>query len=95
MSRDIISIFNYLKNNKMKKFLLLLSLATLIARAESNPYIDEIKIKVKEDALGVEMNYESIFFQWKDSLIIGKQAGEIAFWKKDFQSFFFFNLIVL
>ena len=62
----------------MKKYLLLLSLATLIACAESNPYIDKIKIKVKEDALGVEMNYESISFQWKDTLTIGKQITKLT-----------------
>jgi hypothetical protein len=57
---------------------LLISLATLIACAETNPYINKIKIKVKEDALGVEMNYKSISFQWKDTLTIGKQITKMT-----------------
>ncbi|MDB4228804.1 hypothetical protein N9786_00760 [Flavobacteriaceae bacterium] len=61
----------------MKK-ILLLSLATLISCSEANPYLDKIKAKVKEDALGVEMNYESISFQWKDTLTIGKQITKVA-----------------
>lgn len=34
-------------------------------------YIEKIKQQVKEDALGVEMNYKNISFEWTDTLTPG------------------------
>ena len=61
----------------MKK-ILLLSLATLISCSEANPYLDKIKAKVKEDAMGVELNYKNISFQWVDTLTVEKQTTKLS-----------------
>ena len=62
----------------MKNLLLLFIIAvTLTSCSESNPYVDKIKVKVKQDALGVEMNYKSISFKWVDTLTVGKQISKI------------------
>ena len=45
----------------------------------SNPdkeYIGKIKQQVKEDAMGIEMNYENINFQWSDTLFVKERLGE-------------------
>ena len=56
----------------MKKLILLLMLsATLMSCSEPNPYLDKIKEKVKQDAMGIEMNYNSISFKWTDTLTVG------------------------
>lgn len=62
----------------MKNLLLLFIIAVaLTSCSESNPYVDKIKVKVKQDALGVEMNYKSISFKWVDTLTVGKQISKI------------------
>lgn len=46
----------------------------------SNPnkeYIDKIKQQVKEDALGVELNYKSQEFRWTDTLFVKEKLSEI------------------
>ena len=63
----------------MKKLILLLMLsATLMSCSEPNPYLDKIKEKVKQDAMGIEMNYNSISFKWTDTLTVGKQIAKIT-----------------
>lgn len=47
----------------------------------SNPnseYIEKIKQKVKEDAMGVELNYENIEFQWIDTLFVKEKLTTIS-----------------
>ena len=61
----------------MKKLVFLLGLAIATISCSSNgEYIDKIKLKVKNDAMGVEMNYKSISFQWIDTLTVKKQLAE-------------------
>ncbi len=63
----------------MKKNLIILGLLGIIASC-SNPnkeYIEKIKQQVKEDALGVEMNYKNISFEWTDTLFVGEKISEL------------------
>lgn len=46
----------------------------------SNPnqeYIEKIKQQVKEDAMGVEMNYENITFLWTDTLFVKEKLEKL------------------
>ena len=46
----------------------------------SNPnkeFIEKIKQQVKEDAMGVEMNYKNIDFQWTDTLFVKEKLSSI------------------
>lgn len=63
----------------MKKvFLTVIVLLTITACSEPNPFLDKIKEKVKEDALGAEMNYQNISFNWVDTLTVGKQIEKLS-----------------
>ncbi len=42
-------------------------------KSENQELINKIKQKVKTDALGVEMNYQSISFRWIDTLTVEKE----------------------
>ena len=66
---------NLLKINDliMKNILFLLVIATAISCSSDGEFTEKIKQKVKTDALGVEMNYQSISFQWIDTLTVNKQ----------------------
>jgi hypothetical protein len=46
----------------------------------SNPnseFISKVKQQVKEDAMGVEMNYENIDFQWVDTLYVKQELATL------------------
>lgn len=46
----------------------------------SNPndiYIEKIKEQVKKDALGIEMNYQNISFDWTDTLFVKEQLSKV------------------
>ena len=43
----------------------------------NEPYIAKIKQQVKEDALGVEMNYMNIEFQWIDTLFVRDKLSNL------------------
>ena len=60
----------------MKKIIIILLIVPMISCTEVNPNLDKIKVKVKEDAMGVEMNYKSISFNWVDTLSVGKQIAK-------------------
>ena len=56
----------------MKKLLLILLPLTLLFGC-SNPnaeYLSKIKQNLKENANGVELNYENIEFKWVDTLFV-------------------------
>jgi hypothetical protein len=40
-------------------------------------YIEKINKQVKEDAMGVELNYENIQFQWTDTLRVGEKLASL------------------
>jgi len=42
----------------------------------SQEYIVKIKQQVKEDAMGIEMNYENITFQWTDTLFVKEKLEQ-------------------
>ena len=46
-------------------------------------YIDKVKQQVKEDALGVEMNYRNIEFKWIDTLLVKE---EIALMNSEYEN---------
>lgn len=41
-------------------------------------YIEKVKQQVKEDAMGVEMNYENIDFQWTDTLFVKEKLISLS-----------------
>lgn len=62
----------------MKKILTSIFLVSiLISCDESNPYLDKIKERVNQDAMGVDINYRSLSFKWVDTLTVGKQIEKI------------------
>lgn len=64
----------------MKKINLIALLFAGLAISCSNPnkeYIEKIKLKVKEDVMGVEMHYKNINFQWTDTLFVKERLSEI------------------
>ena len=61
----------------MKKILVFLGLVIATISCSSNgEYIEKIKQEVKKNALGVEMNYKSISFQWADTLTVKEELVE-------------------
>ena len=61
----------------MKKLVLLvLAIATFSCSDNNGEYIEKIKQKIKNDALGVEMNYKNISFQWVDTLTVKKELAK-------------------
>lgn len=40
---------------------------------KNQKFIDKIKEQVKEDALGIEMNYKNINFEWVDTLFVNEK----------------------
>jgi len=70
------------RNNKklfmMKMKIAFLALIGFLVSC-SNPnkvYIEKVKQKVKEDALGVEVNYKSLTFDWTDTLYVREKISE-------------------
>lgn len=64
----------------MKRAYLFLSGLLLLLAGCSNPnaeYIDKVEQQVKEDALGVEMNYQNIRFQWVDTLYVHEKLSQL------------------
>lgn len=43
----------------------------------NSEFIDKVKKQVKDDAMGVEMNYENIEFQWTDTLYVKEQLATL------------------
>ncbi|WP_299064286.1 hypothetical protein [uncultured Polaribacter sp.] len=61
---------------KKRKFIILGILVSLIGCSNPNQeYLEKIKNQVKEDALGVEMNYKNISFQWVDTLFVKEKLN--------------------
>ena len=60
----------------MKNILFLLVIVTTISCSSNGEFTEKIKQKVKTDALGIEMNYKSISFQWIDTLTVNKQLNK-------------------
>tara|TARA_B100000795_G_C22660340_1_gene383839 strand:+ start:85 stop:834 length:750 start_codon:yes stop_codon:yes gene_type:complete len=61
----------------MKKSLFLLGLAFAIISCSSNAeFTDKIKQKVEKDAMGIDLNYKNITFQWLDTLTVQKQLAK-------------------
>jgi uncharacterized phage-like protein YoqJ len=63
----------------MKKLLLILLPLTLLFGC-SNPnaeYLSKIKQNLKENANGVELNYENIEFKWVDTLFVSEQITQL------------------
>ena len=59
---------------KTKLLLLILISGFLISCSDSNkPYIEKIKQQIKENALGVDLNYKSIEFKWIDTLFVDEK----------------------
>lgn len=46
---------------------------TLSCSNPDNQYLEKIKQQVKEDALGVNLDYKNIDFQWIDTLLVSEQ----------------------
>jgi hypothetical protein len=62
----------------MKKNLFILGLLGILG-ACSNPdkeFIEKIKLEVKKDAFGLELNYKNISFEWTDTLIVSEKVSE-------------------
>ena len=55
----------------MKKVLILLMIGIIVSCSNDSKYIEIVKQKVKDDALGIDMNYKNISFQWMDTLTVG------------------------
>ena len=60
----------------MKNILFLLVIVTTISCSSNGEFTEKIKQKVETDALGIEMNYKSISFQWIDTLTVNKQLNK-------------------
>ena len=61
----------------MKK-LIYLTLTILIVACSSDinqVHIDKIKQKVKKDAMGIDLNYKNVTFEWIDTLTVKKQIS--------------------
>ena len=61
----------------MKK-LIYLTLTILIVACSSDinqVHIDKIKQKVKKDAMGIDLNYKNVTFEWIDTLTVKKQLS--------------------
>lgn len=61
----------------MKK-LIYLTLTILIVACSDNVnqvHIDKVKQKVKKDAMGMDLNYKNVTFQWIDTLTVKKQLS--------------------
>tara|TARA_B100001059_G_C17754157_1_gene538946 strand:- start:277 stop:1023 length:747 start_codon:yes stop_codon:yes gene_type:complete len=61
----------------MKKLIyLFLALTILACGSDSNQvYIDKVKQQVNKDAMGVEMKYKNVSFEWVDTLTVKKQLA--------------------
>jgi hypothetical protein len=57
----------------MKKVLILLMIGIIVSCSNDAKYIEIVKQKVKDDALGIDMNYKNISFQWMDTLTVGRK----------------------
>lgn len=63
---------------KKLKLIALGFLALIISCSNPNKeFVEKIKLQVKEDALGVEMHYKSINFQWTDTLFVKEKLSGI------------------
>ena len=64
----------------MKKTNLITLLILTLMVSCSNPnqeFIEKIEVQIKEDALGVDLNYENISFEWADTLFVKEQLSEL------------------
>jgi hypothetical protein len=56
----------------------LIIIALTVGCANPNQeFIEKIKVQVKEDALGIDMKYENISFEWSDTLVVKEQLSEL------------------
>ena len=68
----------------MKRIIILGLIGLLLGCSNPNKdYIEKVKKQVKEDAMGVEMNYENIAFQWTDTLFVKEKLKTIQANYKD------------
>lgn len=76
---NFLSLLVNKNENKMRISLLILVLFALFTSC-SNPdkiYIDKIEDHVREGALGMDMNYKSISFEWVDTLFVKDEISEL------------------
>jgi hypothetical protein len=62
---------------KINLITLILLGGLLSCSSPNDPFIEKIKQQVKEDALGVEMNYKNIEFKWVDTLFVSEKLNPL------------------
>lgn len=71
-------IFNFRKRTIELQVFFLAIIALCIGCADSNQeYIQQIKEQLKEEALGIDLNYENLQFAWVDTLYAKERLEEV------------------